>query len=152
MDTPKDLRVLQAVAQQISDEKIALRPCADYSFMDRDIKTGRVKLPTLEETFGAGGKELDIRTVDCSQMDLSGYNPEKFTFDNRTIFPDASHLPEGFDPQEIIPWARTFICRITFFDCSEKYIVRRFFADIRKMNRLYTEEDEEIEEETDAVQ
>lgn len=65
---------------------------------------------------------------------------------------NAQFDADVFDPMEIIPWARTFICRITFFDCSEKYIVRRFFADIRKMNRLYTGEDEEIEEETDAVQ
>ncbi|MCR5124490.1 MAG: WYL domain-containing protein [Treponema sp.] len=44
-----------------------------------------------------------------------------------------------FDPQEIIPWARTFISRITFFDCTEKSIVRHFFDDIRKMNALYAE-------------
>ncbi len=42
-----------------------------------------------------------------------------------------------FDPQEIIPWARTFICRITFFDCSDKEIARRFFHDIRKMDKIY---------------
>ena len=65
---------------------------------------------------------------------------------------NAQFDADVFDPMEIIPWARTFICRITFFDCSEKYIVRRFFEDIRKMNRLYTGEDEEIEEETNAVQ
>ncbi|MBO4387473.1 MAG: WYL domain-containing protein [Treponema sp.] len=46
-----------------------------------------------------------------------------------------------FDPMEIIPWVRTFICRITFFDCSEKSITRRFFDDIRKMNQLYFGED-----------
>lgn len=44
-----------------------------------------------------------------------------------------------FDPQEVIPWARSFICRITYFDCSEKIIARRFYDDIRKMNRLYSE-------------
>ncbi len=65
---------------------------------------------------------------------------------------NAQFDADVFDPQEIIPWVRTFICRITFFDCSEKYIVQRFFADIRKMNRLYTGEDGEIEDETDAIQ
>lgn len=45
-----------------------------------------------------------------------------------------------FDPQEIIPWARTFICRITFFDCSDKSIARRFHADIRKMYNLYIDD------------
>ena len=45
-----------------------------------------------------------------------------------------------FDPLEVIPWVRTFICRITFFDCSDKAIVRQFYRDIRKMNHLYNEE------------
>lgn len=53
---------------------------------------------------------------------------------------NAQFDADVFDPQEIIPWARSFICRITFFDCSEKDIVHRFFADIRKMNRLYSGE------------
>lgn len=50
-----------------------------------------------------------------------------------------------YDPQEIIPWLRTFICRITFFDCTDKYIVRRFYGDIRKMNRMYLGEEEDVE-------
>lgn len=50
-----------------------------------------------------------------------------------------------YDPQEIIPWVRTFICRITFFDCTDKYIVRRFYGDIRKMNRMYLGEEEDVE-------
>lgn len=44
-----------------------------------------------------------------------------------------------FDPFEIIPWARTFICRITYFDCSEKRVAHQFYDDIRKMNKLYLE-------------
>ena len=55
---------------------------------------------------------------------------------------NAQFDADVFDPQEIIPWARSFICRITFFDCSEKYIARRFYDDIRKMNRLYSREGE----------
>ena len=50
-----------------------------------------------------------------------------------------------YDPQEIIPWVRTFICRITFFDCTDKYIVPRFYGDIRKMNRMYLGEEEGVE-------
>ena len=63
---------------------------------------------------------------------------------------NAQFDADVFDPQEIIPWARSFICRITFFDCSEKYIARRFYGDIRKMYRLYF--DEEVGEADDAVQ
>ena len=63
---------------------------------------------------------------------------------------NAQFDADVFDPQEIIPWARSFICRITFFDCSEKYIARRFYGDIRKMYRLYSGEGEEADD--DAVQ
>lgn len=52
-----------------------------------------------------------------------------------------------FDPMEIIPWIRSFICRITFFDCSEKSVVCRFYDGIREMNRLYSlEEEEEVQD------
>ena len=50
-----------------------------------------------------------------------------------------------FDPMEIIPWVRSFICRITFFDCSEKSVVCRFYDGIREMNRLYSLEEEKGE-------
>lgn len=53
---------------------------------------------------------------------------------------DAQFDADVFDPQEIIPWARTFISRITFFDCSDKTIARKFYDDIRKMGKMYLEE------------
>ena len=49
----------------------------------------------------------------------------------------AEFSADVFDVQEVIPWARTFISRITHFDCSDKGVVRRFWADIRKMQKLY---------------
>lgn len=55
-----------------------------------------------------------------------------------------------YDPQEIIPWVRTFICRITFFDCTDKYVARLFYDDIRKMNRLYKVEEKEAK--NDVIQ
>jgi hypothetical protein len=65
---------------------------------------------------------------------------------------NAQFDADVFDPQEIIPWARTFICRITFFDCSEKYIARRFYGDILKMNRMYFGDADGVGEAGDAVQ
>ena len=56
-----------------------------------------------------------------------------------------------FDPMEIIPWVRSFICRITFFDCSEKSVVCRFYDGIQEMNRLYSLK-EEAEEVQDGLQ
>ena len=57
-----------------------------------------------------------------------------------------------FDGQEIIPWARTFICRVTYFDCTDKSIVRRFYDDIQKMQQMYSTEGVESGEAQDAVQ
>ena len=51
-----------------------------------------------------------------------------------------------FDPMEIIPWVRSFICRITFFDCSEKSVVRRFYDDVQEMHRLYSLGEEEVQD------
>lgn len=53
---------------------------------------------------------------------------------------NAQFDADVFDPQEIIPWARTFISRITFFDCSDKTVARKFYDDIRKMGKMYLEE------------
>ena len=66
---------------------------------------------------------------------------------------NAQFDADVFDPQEIIPWARTFICRITFFDCSDKSVARRFYGDIRKMKQMYDGEGQSVSEGgTDAVQ
>jgi len=51
-----------------------------------------------------------------------------------------------FDAMEIIPWARTFICRITEFKCSDNGITRRFYNDIKKMKQLYFVRQKNLEE------
>ena len=56
-----------------------------------------------------------------------------------------------FDAMEVIPWARTFIGRITEFNCSDKGITRRFYSDIEKMSNLYFPQ-EEKQEAGDALQ
>ncbi|MCR5317790.1 MAG: WYL domain-containing protein [Treponema sp.] len=50
---------------------------------------------------------------------------------------NAQFDADVFDAMEIIPWARTFICRITEFKCSDSGIARRFYDDIKKMKQLY---------------
>ena len=42
-----------------------------------------------------------------------------------------------YDASELIPWIRTFICRITRFECSDKRLEARFNDDIRQMYALY---------------
>ena len=65
-----------------------------------------------------------LREKRCGQVILLDENNAQFDAD-------------VFDAREIIPWARAFICRISFFDCSDKSIAREFYADIRRMWRMY---------------
>ena len=58
---------------------------------------------------------------------------------------NAQFDADVFDPLEMIPWVRSFICRITYFDCSEAGIARQFYADIRKMNQLYLEREDAVQ-------
>ena len=46
-----------------------------------------------------------------------------------------------FDTTEMIPWIRTFICRITRLDFSDKTVQNSFRADIEKMYEIYGIED-----------
>lgn len=45
-----------------------------------------------------------------------------------------------YDINEMIPWIRTFICRITYVDFSNKVLERRFLSDIEEMYRMYFSE------------
>ena len=42
-----------------------------------------------------------------------------------------------YNASELIPWIRTFICRITQFECSDKALEAQFREDIRQMAALY---------------
>lgn len=44
---------------------------------------------------------------------------------------------ELYDLTEIVPWIRTFICRITNLDFSDKTVEKRFLDDIDEMYRIY---------------
>lgn len=50
-----------------------------------------------------------------------------------------------FDSGEIVPWMRTFICRIISFSFSNKVLEERFRSDIEDMYNLYEIEDGESE-------
>lgn len=47
-----------------------------------------------------------------------------------------------YDSAEIIPWIRTFICRIDSIDFSNRTVQDRFLADLEDMYRLYEAETE----------
>lgn len=42
-----------------------------------------------------------------------------------------------YDAGELVPWIRTFICRITQLKCTNEEIVQRFKEDLQQMYRLY---------------
>ena len=42
-----------------------------------------------------------------------------------------------YDAGEMVPWLRTFICRITAFSCSDRKMEKQFLADIDAMFKLY---------------
>lgn len=44
---------------------------------------------------------------------------------------------EVFDTVEMLPWIRTFICRITKTNFSNRTAENRFKADIQEMYRMY---------------
>ena len=42
-----------------------------------------------------------------------------------------------YDSTEIVPWIRTFICRITHIEFSNKAVERQFLNDLKTMYQLY---------------
>lgn len=42
-----------------------------------------------------------------------------------------------YDSLEMLPWIRTFICRISHFECSNAQTEARFREDLRRMYRMY---------------
>lgn len=42
-----------------------------------------------------------------------------------------------YDANEMIPWIRTFICRITAFRCSNQCVEQRFLDDMKAMYQIY---------------
>ncbi len=68
-----------------------LAPHADYSyFQDQEL------------SFDEESQELDVRSYDLSNKDLSKYNGEQISFDDGTIFPtNRSKLPTDFNREVI---------------------------------------------------
>ena len=69
---------------------------------------------------------------------LSRLNREKRNCDVRKI-DEEKYLVSAdvVDPRAMVPWIRTFICRITELHFSNKAIEKQFKSDIEKMYRMY---------------
>lgn len=51
------------------------------------------------------------------------------------------YIADVYDAEELLPWLRTFIGRITRLGCSNPDVVRRFYEDLEQMAKLYGGED-----------
>ena len=49
-----------------------------------------------------------------------------------------------YDTSEMIPWMRTFICRIVALNFSNKTLEKQFKDDISEMHRIYGVEEVEV--------
>lgn len=52
---------------------------------------------------------------------------------------------EVYDALELLPWVRTFLCRISHFECSNPGVESRFREDLERMYRMYGLEGGEAE-------
>ena len=52
---------------------------------------------------------------------------------------------EVYDASELVPWIRTFLCRITEIHFSNKILETQFKRDIQKMYELYDLEGGEVQ-------
>lgn len=56
---------------------------------------------------------------------------------------DAEHYQfsiDVYDARELLPWVRTFITRITAFDCSNEAVKQTFMQDLNELTAYYSEE------------
>jgi hypothetical protein len=53
-------------------------------------------------------------------------------------------IADIYDTSEMVPWIRTFICRITELHFSNKAIEKQFKSDIEEMYRMYGVEEVEV--------
>lgn len=76
-----------------------------------------------------------LREKRCGQVERIDAHTSRFT-------------AEVYDSSELVPWIRTFICRITSIHFSNEALERRFLGDLAAMYRIYgiVEEPQEKQE------
>lgn len=95
--------------------------------------------------------EFDIRIADDEQYIVNRLEREKRCGRAEKI--DDNHYrysADVFDTTEMIPWIRTFVCRITRLNFSDRTAENNFKADIEKMYEMYGIEDNTEETQADS--
>ncbi len=91
--------------------------------------------------------EFTIRFRDDEKYILQRLEREKRCGRVEIIDPNTARFSaDVYDSTELIPWIRTFICRITDIRFSNADIEARFRSDLKDMYRLYGLDDHEGEE------
>ena len=49
----------------------------------------------------------------------------------------CKYIVDTYDASEMVPWLRTFICRIEKLECSDQKVVDKFYEDLEEMYSLY---------------
>lgn len=88
--------------------------------------------------FHADHLEMTLHFDDDEQYILQRLEREKRNgsveiVDQNTV----RYIADVYDASEMLPWLRTFIGRIEKLECSDEYVVKRFYEDLAQMYSLY---------------
>ncbi len=136
-------RILSVMAGEVCAEFDSLRAELDrmqQSMWGVSAQGGGRRLERVEFTVRHEDWEEHIymrllREKRCGQVERIDAHTSRFT-------------AEVYDSSELVPWIRTFICRITSIHFSNEALERRFLGDLAAMYRIYgiVEEPQEKQE------
>lgn len=102
-------------------------------------------------THGSSGARLEHVEFTVKYAEDEPFIPQRLAREKRcgTVEALDAHTcrftADVFDAAELIPWMRTFICRITSVSISNPELQRRFLEDIHAMYRMYGLEGGEVQ-------
>lgn len=115
-ETEEDYKMYQDRAEEIKDKLWG-------------VSVGKRSLDHIEMTVFVGNDEQYIvnrlqREKRCGKVVMIDENHYKFVAD-------------VYDAMEMIPWIRSFIGRIEKLECSDSFVVSRFYSDVEAMKYMY---------------
>jgi hypothetical protein len=104
-------------------------------------------------TQGSSGARMEHIDFTIRYGRFEDYIPKRLEREKRcgtVTYLDDEHVKfsaDVYDIGELIPWIRTYICRITEIHMSDRKLEERFLSDIKRMYEMYG-----IEEVSDGIQ
>ncbi len=124
----------------LSDVRIG-EPCSTFDELREDLQSAEAYMWGVNCRFSNHPKEhveFEIRVEPHEHFIVQRLQREKRCGTVEKI--DDSHyryVAEVFNTEEMLPWIRTFLCRITKMNFSNRTIENRFKADLLEMYRMY---------------